>query len=69
MKTVMIVLQQQSIIITIIINESNEHFTLILLRFSRMKFTHTHAQDRKINRCESKHEERQNLKCLSSSII
>ena len=47
MKTVMIVLQQQSIIITIIIiNESNEHFTLILLRFSRMKFTHTHAQDK-----------------------
>ena len=66
----MIVLQQQSIIITIIIiNESNEHFTLILLRFSRMKFTHTHTQDRKINRYESKHEERQNLKCLSSSII
>ena len=48
MKTMMIVLQQQwIIIITIkIINESNEYFTLILLGFSRMKFTHTHAQDK-----------------------
>ena len=48
MKAVMIVLQQQWIIIitVIILNESNEHFALILLRFSRMKFTHTHAQDK-----------------------
>ena len=36
------------IIIIIIINESNEHFTLILLRYSRMKYSHIHT--RKINK-------------------